>query len=97
MTHNSSKQLIASPGQPLNMLLQANRVALYVHYLANLIQKLGCGLVHFLSGGSDLIITQYNQGNIHTWQVYDSLTDKTLYFEHQEALHIWIEQHYNQQ
>ncbi|MEM9483776.1 MAG: hypothetical protein AAGA83_08805 [Cyanobacteria bacterium P01_F01_bin.116] len=53
--------------------------------------------MNFFTGSSDLIITQYAQGNIQTWQVYDSLTDQTLYFDQEETLRSWIDQHYNQQ
>ena len=96
MTNNRSQQLVASPGKGIETLIQSNKLTFYTHHSATFIKRLGCGLVNFLTGGSGLIITQYHQGNIQTWQVYDSLTDKTLYFEQEEALRIWIEQHYNQ-
>lgn len=97
MANNRSKQSAIFPSQKLDALTRSNTLAFYTHQSANLVKRLGCSLMNFFTGSSDLIITQYAQGNIQTWQVYDSLTDQTLYFEQEETLRSWIDQHYNQQ
>ncbi|MEM9002808.1 MAG: hypothetical protein AAGE59_04680 [Cyanobacteria bacterium P01_F01_bin.86] len=62
---------------------------------ATFCKRLGQPVLHWLTEGSDLKIREQTQAGTQGWEVYDSVTNETLHFEHEEALRTWLEQRYN--
>ncbi len=61
-----------------------------------LLENWGQTLVHWLTTGSMPKITKYAQGDTDVWKVYDPMSNRTLYFDHEDALRVWMDQRYYQ-
>ena len=63
--------------------------------LGQLLSQLGQRLVHWLADGSTPKISKRTNGDTEVWKVYDPVADRTLYFDQEDAVRIWIdERHY---
>ena len=54
------------------------------------------GVMNWLTAGSMPRISKRIHGEAEVWKVYDPATHRTLYFDQEGALRIWLEERYYQ-
>ena len=97
-TRQSNATLLDLQRQRFEVLLEhSTSTAYHPGRLSTFLKQLGQTLVTWLTEGSTLKITKRVQGGADVWQVYDPVANRTLHFDHEDALRIWIEQRYYQQ
>jgi hypothetical protein len=64
--------------------------------LGPLLKQMMTGIVNWLTTGSMPRISKAVLGETEVWKVVDPMTNRTLYFEEENALRAWMEQRYYQ-
>lgn len=64
--------------------------------LSRLFSHMFSGIVDWLTKGSMPHISKTMQGDTEVWKVYDPVSNRTLYFEQENALRVWMEERYYQ-
>jgi hypothetical protein len=64
--------------------------------LQPLLKRVMDSIAHWLTSGSMPRISKATQGETEVWRVYDPVSSRTLYFDQEDALRIWMEERYYQ-
>jgi hypothetical protein len=70
--------------------------AYHPRQLMPLLKRVMNGIAHWLTTGSMPHISKTVQGDTEVWKVYDPVSSRTLYFDQENALRIWMEERYYQ-
>lgn len=92
--NSSSQKLLDQQRKKLESALQSGKTAHRPTNVNRAMKHASHSLVHWLTNGSMPQVTKEYQGEIELWKVYDPLTKKTLYFDHESALRTWMDQRY---
>lgn len=74
---------------PYSTVYEPSRVGQFAH-------RLGQMLLAWFTSGSEPRIRKLIQGGTDVWQVYDPATEKTLYFNHENEVRVWLDQRFYQ-
>lgn len=66
------------------------------NWVTTALKTWGQQLVHWLTEGSMLRISNHTQDGKPGWTAYDPIGDRLLQFESEEALRTWIDQRYSE-
>ncbi|MEM9118660.1 MAG: hypothetical protein AAGD09_12365 [Cyanobacteria bacterium P01_F01_bin.56] len=64
--------------------------------LGQLLNRIGQGVMNWLTTGSLPRVSKTIQGDTEVWKVYDPVSNSTRYFEQELALRVWMEERYYQ-
>jgi hypothetical protein len=64
--------------------------------LKPVLQPVGQGLMHWLTGGTMPQVSKEIQGNTEVWKVYDPAAHRTRVFDDIDGLRVWMEARYYQ-
>lgn len=86
--------------------LQRQRFEVLLHHPTNsayrpgrltaLFKQMGQSLVQWMTTGAMPQISKSIQGDTEVWKVYDPVVNRTLYFDHEDALRVWMDKRYYQ-
>ncbi|WP_204138190.1 hypothetical protein [Halomicronema sp. CCY15110] len=88
--HSRSHGLGALIGRP------RYETAYHPRQLGRLLSRTSQGLVHWLTTGSMPRVSKEMKGDTEFWRVYDPVSHSTRYFDHEDALRVWMEARYYQ-
>ncbi|MDB9527324.1 hypothetical protein PN498_15090 [Oscillatoria sp. CS-180] len=63
-------------------------------HLGKFLSRMGRGLVHWLTAGSEPRVSHEVGRNADSWKVFDPASKRTLRFDHEESVRIWLESRY---
>ncbi len=72
------------------------QTAYHPSQLGRLLSRASQSLVNWLTTGSMPRVSKQMQGDTLVWKVYDPVSHCTRYFEHEDALRVWMEARYYQ-
>ncbi|NER79578.1 MAG: hypothetical protein F6K42_08335 [Leptolyngbya sp. SIO1D8] len=94
-TNSSKTNLLDLQREHLELLLdQSTNTAYRPGRLSGVLKQLGQNLVHWLTTGSMPQISKQVQGDTEVWKVHDPVVNRTLYFDHEDALRSWLDKRY---
>jgi hypothetical protein len=96
-TQSASPTLLDLQRQRLEILIDSPGHSAYrPGRLTQLLQKALHTLLQRLTPGDAPRIAKIHQGDVEVWRVYDPISDRTLTFDDEGDLRVWLEQRYYQ-
>lgn len=90
---NPSQLPLEQQRHHLEALIQAPQSTRYG--LGKALTRMGQGMVHWLTSGSQPRITKIQQGGTEMWKVYDPIDGQVLHFDHEDQVRTWLDDRYN--